>query len=297
MTPALTRPGHAYVVVTPARNEEENIAHTIRSMVAQTMRPLAWVIVNDGSTDRTREIIEAAAAEHSWIQVRHRPDRGARRQGGGVVETFNEGFAVVRDLPWQFLVKFDADLSFEPNYFEACLARFDAEPALGIGGGTICGLRDGELRSERPNDVWFHVRGATKIYRRACWEGIGGLLVAAGWDTLDEMKANMLGWTTRTFPELKLRHHRHTGEADGKWRNWVKNGRANYIVGYHPAFMFVKCLRRLIEKPYGIAGVGLMTGYVGGFLKKVPQVPDADVRAYIRREQVKRLLLRPSLWR
>lgn len=285
-----------YIVITPARNEQDNIDHTIRSMAAQTCRPVRWFIVNDGSTDRTAEIIDAAAREHSWIVPVHRPDRGFRQQGGGVVQAFYAGYERIGAEPWDFLVKFDADLSFEPDYFSRCLQKFSEDAKLGIGGGTICQEVDGRLECESPGDPAFHVRGATKIYRQTCWQAIGGLLQAPGWDTLDELKSNMLGWTTRSFPDVPLKHHRYTGTADGTWKNYVKFGLANYITGYHPLFMALKCLKRTIEKPYVVGAVGLAWGYCRGWLKHVAQVDDPALIRYIRQQQLNKLLGKPSLW-
>lgn len=285
-----------YIVVTPARDEEENIAHTIRSMAVQTHRPSYWVIVNDGSVDKTREIVDAAAQEHPWIIPLHRTNRGFRKQGGGVVEAFYDGFKQVDTQPWDFLVKFDADLSFEPNYFERCLQKFAEDPRLGIGGGLISHDVGGKLVCESPSDPLFHVRGATKIYRRKCWDALGGLIQAPGWDTIDELKANMLGWTTRSFPDIPIKHHRFTGTVDGRWKNLVKFGLANYITGYHPAFMIAKCLKRSVRKPYFVAGAGLWWGFIGGYWRRVPQVNDPALIRYVRRQQLSKLAGRPSLW-
>jgi hypothetical protein len=113
---------------------------------------------------------------------------------------------------------------------------------------------------------------------------------------LDEVKANMFGWKTYSFPELQLLHHRHTGNADGAWKNWVKNGRANYIVGYHPLFMFFKCVRRLFERPYGVVAAGLWYGFITGYLARMPRIQEPEVIRYLRRQQLRRLLLRPSIW-
>ena len=286
----------SYIVVTPARNEQDNIGHTIESMAGQTCRPLRWVIVNDGSNDRTAEIIDAAAREHPWIVAIHRDDRGFRQQGGGVVEAFRDGFSRVAAEPWDFLVKFDADLSFEPDYFERCLQKFSEEPQLGIGGGTISHPVNGVLVCEAPDDPAFHVRGATKIYRRACWEAIGGLLQAAGWDTIDELKASMLGWTTRSFPDIPVQHHRFTGTVDGTWKNYVKFGVANYITGYHPLFMALKCLKRVTQKPHLAGPVGLAWGFCRGYLKGIPQVDDPALIRYVRKQQLNKLMGRQSLW-
>jgi poly-beta-1,6-N-acetyl-D-glucosamine synthase len=285
-----------YIVITPARNEQENIGHTIKSMVAQTCRPALWVIVNDGSADSTASIIDAAAREHPWIVAVHRADRGFRKQGGGVVETFYDGFNRVTSQSWDYIVKFDADLSFDADYFERCFRKFDEDPKLGIGGGMISHPVNGSLVSESPGDPAFHVRGATKIYRRACWDELGGLMIAPGWDTIDELKANMLGWTTRSFPEIPLQHHRYTGTVDGTWKNQVKFGLANYITGYHPLFMAVKCLKRLPSKPFLVGSVGLWWGFCRGYLQRIPRVKDPALICYVRRQQINKLILRPSLW-
>ena len=127
-----------YVVITPVRNEENNFPQTIESFVVQTIRPSAWIIVDDGSTDRTGSISDAAASQYPWIQVVHRNDRGFRQPGAGVVEAFYDGLALIGDRIWDYLVKFDGDLAFEPNYFARCFERFDRNESLGIGGGVIC---------------------------------------------------------------------------------------------------------------------------------------------------------------
>lgn len=286
----------SYIVVTPARNEQDHLAGTIQSMARQTVLPKVWAIVNDGSTDRTGEIIDAAARDYSWISAVHRNDRGFRQQGAGVVEAFYDGLARVQSEPWEFLVKLDADLSFEPDYFERCLRKFVESPRLGIGGGLICQQVANRLVCESGGDPAFHVRGATKIYRRACWEVVGGLMSAPGWDAIDELKANMLGWETRSFKDIPLQHQRYTGTADGTWNNYVKFGFANYVTGYHPLFMALKCLKRIFERPYLVGAVALAWGFVKGYLTNAPRVEDRKLIKYVRRQQMNRLLRRPSLW-
>lgn len=286
----------AYAIITPVRNEAEHIRNTIASVVSQTRPPKKWVLVDDGSSDATPQIIEDAAREHPWIETVHRPDRGYRRAGGGVMEAFYDGYVLLNGMSWDYLVKLDGDLSFDASYFKLCLDRFDHDAKLGIGGGTICSGASGGLVEEYQSDPPFHVRGATKIYRRACWDAIGGLIKAPGWDGLDEIKANMLGWKTYSFPELKLQHYRFAGNADGAWKNWVKNGLANYITGYHPLFMFCKCLGRVREKPYGLVPAALWYGFLSGYIKRAPRVEDRDLIKYFRDQQMRRLTLRPSLW-
>jgi biofilm PGA synthesis N-glycosyltransferase PgaC len=184
-----------YVVITPVRDEEEHLQSTIESMIRQTVLPAEWVIVDDGSKDGTGKIIDEYASRYSWIKAVHRTDRGFRKAGGGVVDAFNDGYRALASSDWDFMTKFDGDLTFEPDYFAKCFDEFHRDEKLGVGGGVICYVDGGKKRFEEAPA--FHVRGATKIYRKACWEGIGGFLPAPGWDTMDEVKANSLGWKTR----------------------------------------------------------------------------------------------------
>ena len=284
-----------YVVITPVRDESLFIGHTIASMTAQTHRPVRWIIVDDGSTDGTGEFLDAHA-DRSWITVMHRADRGHRASGGGVVEAFNAGISLVGDVAWDFLVKLDGDLSFNADYFEKCLEHFELDETLGIAGGTVCRLEGDQVKIDSIGDPPFHVRGATKIYRRSCWERISPLAVAPGWDTIDEVKANLHGWSTRTFFDLDVIQHKPTGAADGRWRNWFKNGYANYMTGYHPLFMLAKCLKRAPRRPLLIESAALFAGYCSGYVRRIPQVCDRDAIRFLRREQVRRLLQRPSIY-
>ncbi len=284
----------SYVVITPVRDEGEHIVSTIESMVRQTLLPKEWVIVDDGSTDSTGSIIDDYANRYTWIRAVHRSDRGFRKPGGGVVDAFNEGYGSLVTDEWDYIVKFDGDLTFAPEYFEKSLDEFQKDQVLGIGGGVICYMTDGKkIFEEAPA---FHVRGASKIYRKTCWNDIGGLFPAAGWDTIDEVKANSLGWSTRSFSHLHLLHQRDTGSADGLWPSLVKYGRANYICGYHPLFMMCKCILRLFRKPYLLGSIGLLYGFLSGYLKRVPRVNDQLAIRYLRRQQLRCLLGKSSIW-
>src|SRR3990167_2931694 len=165
MMPVLDHRHSSYVVITPARNEGRGLQDTIVRMAAQTVRPLQWVIVDDGSQDETGEIIDSYSRKYSWITAVHRPDRGFRSPGGGVMEAFMDGYRSLTAEKWEYIVKFDADLSPDSDYFEKCLAHFQVEPKLGIGGGTVYNITRGQMVIE--SAPVFHVRGATKIYRRA----------------------------------------------------------------------------------------------------------------------------------
>ena len=285
-----------YIIISPVRNEARWLPQTISSVAAQSCRPRLWVIVDDGSTDETGLILKEAAAAYDWIRPVQRADRGYRQAGSGVIQAFQDGYNSIQGQRWEFIVKLDGDVSFAPNYFERCFENFQADALLGIAGGLVCAAVNGGLEPESRVDPQFHVRGATKIYRASCWRDIEGLVSAIGWDTFDEIKANMYGWRTLTFPDIKLVHHRPAGQAYGTWSNWAKNGLANYINGYHPLFMLAKCARRTIEKPYGIAALGLLKGFLSGYVKRIPQVDDRRVITYLRRQQINRLLGRKNLW-
>jgi poly-beta-1,6-N-acetyl-D-glucosamine synthase len=284
-----------YVIITPVRDEEQYIASTIASVCSQTVRPAEWIIVNDGSTDRTGEILDRFAREHSWIRPVHRENRGFRKPGGGVMEAFYEGYKAIQTLDWEFLVKLDADLTFDADYFENCFQHFDRDPKLGIGGGEIRHEIDGEMKAEK--NPTFHVRGATKIYRRACWEAIDGLWTASGWDTIDEVKANMKCWNTYTFTELGLFHHRFTGSEEGLLRDRVKHGVACYVAGYHPLFVAASCVHRLAQKPRVTGSLAILYGFLKAHVTRPPRLRDRSYVAYIRGQQLRRLCGMETIWR
>ncbi len=295
MSPAVSQEQTRYIVITPVRDEAQYLENTIRSMVAQIIRPVHWIIVNDGSTDSTGEIIDRWSADQRWIVAVHLKNRGCREPGTGVIDAFYAGYDLVAELDWDYLVKLDGDLTFDPDYFEQCFGKFAADPTLGIGGGTIYHRVKGKTQVE-PNPR-FHVRGATKIYRRACWTQIARLVRAPGWDTLDEVKANMLGWTTRSFEDVGVIHHRFTGAAAGAWRNSIKNGLGSYISGYHPLFMVLKSIRRVAEAPCLVVSAGLLYGFLLGYLRRLPRIDDEQLIVYLRHQQIRRLRLSSSIWR
>jgi biofilm PGA synthesis N-glycosyltransferase PgaC len=286
--------GTRYCIITPVRDEETYIAQTVASVLAQTIRPQEWLIVDDGSRDGTGRIIDEYAREHDWIRALHLPSTNVRSTGGGI-KGFLSGYSCLQTKDWDFLVNLDGDLSFAPDYFERCFQHFASEPKLGIAGGTIFNKVGDELRRETVAE--FHVRGATKIYRRACWDVIGGMLPGLGWDTFDEVKANMKGWTTRSFPELEVVHYRYTGTAGGLWWGLVKDGQADYIIGYHPLFFLAKCARRILKPPYLVGSFGLFYGWLKAHFGRVARVPDPEFIEYVRRQQWNRLIGKETIWR
>ena len=284
-----------YVIITPVRDEEKRIEATIESVRHQSLLPAEWVIVDDGSTDRTGEIIDRYAAQYSWIRVIHRENRGYRKSGGGVMEAFYEGYNALNSSDWDFIVKLDGDLTFDFDYFDRCFEYFRQDPELGIGGGEICHDICGTLKVEA--NPRFHVRGATKIYRRACWKAIGGLWPAPGWDTIDEVKANMSGWKTYAFTDLRLLHHRFTGSEEGLLRDRVKHGVACYVSGYHPIYVLASSVLRVTQKPYIVGSAAILYGFIKGYLNQSPRVEDRLYIGYIRGQQLRRLCGMQTIWR
>jgi biofilm PGA synthesis N-glycosyltransferase PgaC len=284
-----------YVIITPVRDEETYLRLAIESVINQTIRPVEYVVVNDGSHDKTGDIIDEYVQNYSWIRAVHRKDRGYRKTGGGIIEAFYAGYDVLTCRDWDFMCKLDGDLSFEPDYFERCFEHFKRDERLGIGGGFLYYIKHGERILEK--GPLFHVRGGVKIYRHACWNRLGGLWVGPSSDTVDEVKAHMLGWTSRSFPELLLQHHRPTGAAYGRWGALKKDGRGDYVCGYHPLFEIAKCMYRLMRKPRVIGSLALLYGFVTGYVKRVPRVDDKELIRYLRRQQLNRLLGRETIWR
>jgi biofilm PGA synthesis N-glycosyltransferase PgaC len=275
-----------YIIISPVRNEAEYIEKTIRSMIQQTVRPVEWLIVNDGSSDETAHIVTRYMAEHTWIKLVNKEDRGTRQRGKGVVEAFYTGYeAITKD--YDFIVKLDGDLSFEPSYFESLLLEFAANPKLGIaGGGVYEKLHPVDWVLTSPRD---HVRGPTKVYRRTCFQEIGGLAPALGWDGVDEWKALSLGWQVQSFLEFKVFHYRVTGAATGWLKSKIEQGYGAYYMGYHPLYMITRATRHMLYRPYLIGGIVMFVSYLMAGLQGHERLPDPSLIRYIRRTQLMKL--------
>jgi poly-beta-1,6-N-acetyl-D-glucosamine synthase len=278
-TPASVAGSLQYVIVTPARNEARYIQRTIDSMVAQTLRPRKWVIVDDGSTDDTRQIIGATAKQHPWITQATRVDRGFRKPGGGVIETFNDGCRLVDVSSWDLIVKLDADLSFAPNYFECIIGEFNNDPKLGIASGVYW--------EERRPAEWvevimpaYHAAGACKVIRRECFEQIGGFIAARGWDTVDEIRAMACGWRTGHFRQLKLKHWKLEGSGIGSLRTCLMHGEVYYRTGGSGLFFLFKLLHRMLHRPLIVGGVAMLWGYLGSLARRERLVTENEARCY-----------------
>ncbi len=278
-----------YILVTAARNEAKHIAQTIRSVTAQTLPPKRWIIISDGSTDETDDIVRGFIAQFPYIELlRLEPD--GERNFGSKALAVNAGYKKICNIEHSYVGILDADISFNANYYEQVVERFENDPKLGIAGGILIDVIDGRLIPQMNAFEWS-VGGAIQMFRRECWQAIGGYLpIPSGLDATAEVMARMNSWTVRTFPQLEIIHHRETGKEN---HNMI--GRLFYLgihdhhLGYHPLFFLAKSVRRFRARPIMIGGLLMLFGYAWAVLSGKPKkVPD-EVARYLRQEQMDRL--------
>jgi poly-beta-1,6-N-acetyl-D-glucosamine synthase len=276
-----------YIIISPVRNEEKYIENTVLSIISQTIKPSQWVIVNDGSIDSSRKIAEKYAKKHDWIKIVDRPDRGFTELGKGVVEAFNEGFKNISFRDWDYIVKLDCDISLDEKYFEKLLHNFNENMQLGIAGGTCYTAQKNSLYEEKVPE--FHPMAAARIYSRECFKDIGGLVKTLGWDTIDLLRAQMNGWQTKRFKELKIIHYRKMASRNGLWEGKIRAGRNFYITGYHPIFLVARSIYRLKERPFLLESFGVNYGYLQAMWRREPFVVTPKEKVFLRRQQLRRL--------
>jgi poly-beta-1,6-N-acetyl-D-glucosamine synthase len=274
-----------YVLVTAAYNEEQNIEKAIRSVLAQTLLPLRWVIVSDGSVDRTDEIVQSYAAANDWIRFL-RMVRAPGRSFGSKVRALQAGGNLLEGVTSDFVGNLDADVSLEPFYFENLMARFQERPTLGIAGGFVCEDTSGEFQSRRSNRT-YSVAHAAQLVRRECYDAIGGYAVLeyGGEDWHAQTSARMKGWEAEAFPELKIFHHRHTGEGDNLLRHKFRQGRMDYSFGSDPLFELLKCAERIPEKPFLFGSMARIVGFVWSSVSGDQRPVSREFIAFMRSEQ------------
>lgn len=278
-----------FILISPVRNEQDYIVRTIESVLQQTALPRKWVIVDDGSTDQTVEIVKGYQQSHPWIELISLKDRGYYFPGTGVVNVFNAGLAAIQTEEWDFVVKLDVDLSFEANYFAELLARFWADPKLGIASGiTYLPAQRQQWKIESVLDD--HPVGPSKMYRRSCFESIGGLLPVPGWDLADLLAAQMHGWSTRCWKDLMIKHYRPTGtRRQGRWARGVLQGRFEFRHGYAASYTVIKAVYNLLSGAHPVWTAGKIAGFSWAAFKRDPYIFDADMRGFLRQKQLKHL--------
>ena len=279
----------SYVLITPARNEAQFIELTIKSVVSQTVHPLKWIIVSDGSTDGTDEIVGKYADDNPWIELVRTPER-AERHFAGKVQAFNAGFAKVRDLEYDVIGSLDADISFDPDYFAFLLRKLADDSSLGLVGTPF---KEGANPTYDYRFVSIeHVSGACQVFRRECFEQIGGYVPAKGGciDHIAVISARMKGWKTRTFTDKVCLHHRQMGTAqDSVLMARFRNGRKDYVIGNHPIWELCRTAYQMTKKPVVLGGLMLASGYVWAVIRRVERPVSPELVAFYRREQKQRL--------
>ena len=276
-----------YAVVTAVRDEERFFRTTALSVIAQSHRPQQWVIVDDGSKDRTRAVAESFAAKHDWITV---VDSGAdhpRARGAPIVAAFNAGREALAQRS-DLIVKLDGDLFLPAHYFEGVAATFAHDARAGIVGGVVL-VHDGECwRADAGSH--HNVNGVAKTYRADCFEEIGGLRPSMGWDGIDEYGAKGRGWRVHVLRELSILHYERRGAKQPWHRARFEEGRGAHFMGYLPAFLLVRALFRMfVERPPLLGGLALLAGYFYAHITGAKPIDDDLARASLRAEQRGRL--------
>lgn len=280
-------------LITPARNEAQFIGDTILSVVAQTVRPMKWVIVSDGSSDGTDDIVRSFIAEHDWIELARMPEH-RDRTFAAKANCFNAGYARVRELGFDIVGNLDADITLSPDHFEFLLARFAERPELGVAGTPFVEDSSQPARHTYSHEGanLEHVSGACQLFRRQCFESIGGYVPIKGGaiDWIAVTTARMHGWQTRTFLERVTHHHRKIGQAEaGVLRARFHYGRKAYYVGGHPAWELLRGLFQMRNPPYVLGGLWHIAGYAWAAVTRIPRPVPAELMAFHRNEQMARL--------
>ena len=282
-----------YALITPAWNEEAHLEDVIRSVANQTILPVRWTIVSDGSTDRTAEIAQSYSRRYSWIRLL-RQERSPVRNFAGKAHAVNAAYEALRALDFDLVGNLDADISLPPDYYEFLLYRFQEMPDLGVAGTPFVEDADtpGSHSYGHALANLSHVSGACQFFRRRCFEEIGGYtpLQGGGIDWVAVTTARMRGWKTRTFVERTCTHHRAMGTADrNRLRARFRHGQEDYWVGGHPLWQIARGVFQMRNKPLVLGGLCLMLGYTWAWLSRKPSPIPQELRAFHRREQVERL--------
>ena len=277
------------VIISPCRDEEDTVERTIASLSAQTRTPDLWVIVDDGSSDRTPEILADAAQRIPWIKVVRRKDRGTRKVGGGVIDAFYDGLAAV-DIDYDYVAKMDVDLEFPARYIERLLEYFHRDPNLAAASGKVFRREHGKLVEEYMIDEM--VAGQFKFYRREAFERIGGFVRDVMWDGIDFHRARMEGYHTASIhdPQLQILHLRLMGSSHRSiYHGRLRWGRGQWFMGTCFPYILASGIFRMREKPYVLGGLLIIAGYLLAALQGERRYDDQRFRQELRQWQYKRL--------
>lgn len=285
-------PGRKYVVIMPSRDEERFIQQTIDCLARQTIPPAECVVVDDGSSDRTGAIADAAAETLPWLHVVHRPNRGVRKVGGGVIEAFYAGYDALTTQDYDYLVKLDADITVDDDYFENIMRKMEQDPTLGSASGKVYNPTLGMDRLFEEGIIDEQVSGAAKFYRRKAFEDIGGFVREVMWDGIDFHRCRMFGWKTRSFRDdnLRILHYRLMGSSHKNvFHGRARWGRGQWFMGTHPLYIIASGVFRMRERPFVLGGLCIIGGYFLGMIERQPRYDDLLFRKHLHHWQLRRL--------
>jgi glycosyltransferase involved in cell wall biosynthesis len=278
-----------YVLITSARNEESHIRKTIESVVAQTQPPQQWIIIDDGSTDRTVEIIEEFVARVAWISLIRRLNR-PNRDFKGKADAVNNAFKLLEKSDFDVVGNLDADISFGPDHFDFLLQKFREDPQLGVAGTAYMEENWDSTKDSFEGETSVH--GACQLFRRDCFQQIGGYTSSAsgGVDWIAVTTARMMGWKTRNFPDRRFYHHRTMGTAERSALGAMFDyGMKDYFLGGSPLWELFRVVYRLGKRPYVLGGIALLCGYARAALKRMKRPVSPELVSFHRREQMMKL--------
>ncbi len=287
-----SEPQARYVLISPCRNESAYMRETLDTVIGQTVKPTRWIIVDDGSTDATPSILAEYAARHEWIHIVTRADRGHRAVGPGVIDAFYAGYALIDPRDYEFLCKLDLDLRLPSRYFEGLIERMRRDPRIATCSGKAYVERGDRLVPEGHGDEMSI--GATKFYRTACFEAVGGFVREVMWDGIDCHKCRMRGWIACSWddPELRFVHLRPMGSSQqGLLVGRMRHGYGQYFMGTGALYMLASAAFRATDPPVLVGSAAMFWGWLKSALQRKPRYADPDFRRFLRRYHRRALLV------
>lgn len=284
--------GRSVLIISPVRNEAEYLEIVARGIARQTRPPDLWIVVDDGSTDKTPALLRELAAGIPCMRVMSTPpdftvDDGDRLTVAAEARAFNWALRSVDQDSFTHIGKLDGDIELPDDYFERLLPEYDRDPRLGICGGVLVEEVGSQWKLMRTAP--HHVRGAVKLYRRECFADIGGMRELLGWDGLDQTYARMRDWTTRSVDGLVARHHRACGSAQGLLRGRVRGGATHYVLRFSVPWVLIKSIKFARMRPWGISGGAFLYGYFRAAWMRSPRVEDREYVDFFRADERRRL--------
>jgi glycosyltransferase involved in cell wall biosynthesis len=278
-----------YVIITAARNEKSFIQNTLESVVKQTLQPLRWIIVSDGSTDGTDEVVRQYAESYDFVRLMQ-ISPSSTRNFGSKARAVKIGQNSISALDFDYIANVDGDVSFAPDYFERVLEHMKSDPSLGIGGGVLVEPHNGRWIRQASNTKWS-VSGPIQVFRRQCFIDIGGYLPLAmgGLDTIAEVTARMKGWGVRAFSDVEACHQRRTGGYVSGLQAAYRLGAQEYLYGSHPVFEILKCITRIADRPLFVASIVRLAGYLWYLMRRTPKAVPDDIARFVWHEQIIRI--------